>query len=117
MNHLVIYCTANDIPLPVLDQNLIYNTFNFCPEGKGFNSIKNEHLWHIVKVMKDIFPNPSDGDAKLRGALIGHLVVQYSKYNDIYCWKRTVLCYKEKYHYSFEDLSSRIGSLGAKEYV
>lgn len=77
MNHLVIYCTANDIPLPVLDQNLIYDAFNFCPR-KGFDSIKNEHLRHVVKETKHVFPNPSDGDVALRGVLIGHLVNQYT---------------------------------------
>jgi hypothetical protein len=76
MNHLVVYCTANDIPLPAIDQYLIYDAFNFCPR-KGFSSIKNEHLRHVVKETKDVFPNPSDGDVALRGALIGHLVVQY----------------------------------------
>jgi hypothetical protein len=77
MNLLAIYCMENDILLPEIDQKLIYDAFNFFPR-KGFNSIKNIHLQHVVNETINIFPNPSNGDAALWGALIGHLVVQYT---------------------------------------
>ena len=31
MNHLAVYCTANNVPLPKIDQALLYNAFNYDP--------------------------------------------------------------------------------------
>jgi hypothetical protein len=100
---------VTNIPHFVINQNFIFNTFNFFLR-KGFNSIKNVHLQHFVIVSKSIFPNLSNGDAALRGALIGHLVVQYTA-------NIKSLCCQEQYQYPFEDLSFEIESNGMKEHV
>ena len=76
MNHLAVYCTANELTLPELKQSLLYDAFNFNPR-KGFNSIKNEHLRHVVNETKEIFPHPTNCENTFKGALIVNLVVMY----------------------------------------
>ena len=76
MNHLAVYCTANNVPLPKIDQALLYNAFNYDPR-LGTDSIKNEHLRNVVEQSINIIPRPTHDDGCSRGNLIDNLVRLY----------------------------------------
>ena len=44
LNHLVVYYAANNIPLPELNQSLIYDAFNFGPKKALTPSRMNTYI-------------------------------------------------------------------------
>ena len=61
MNYLAVYCASNNLPLPILDQGLIYQAFasyDYSDPIKLQLYIKDELLLHVVMEIRHVFPPP-----------------------------------------------------------
>ena len=108
MNHLAVYCTANNVPLPKIYQALLYDAFNYDPRYST-GSIKNEHLRNVVEQSINIIPRPTHDDGCSRGNLIDNLVRLYlaNIKASIKDQGKMVFNHQKQHQHSSENLPSR----------
>ncbi len=84
INYLVLYCTFGNIPLPKLDQALLYHVFASYEYSDPIDLqsfINDKHLLHVLMETRHLLPPPiknEDGSAiEGKGWLIDYLCIMY----------------------------------------